>query len=105
MKPKCPYCGQRMDKDIELPPMSARKIRVYKTVAAAGDKGIMSNDLLVRMYDDDEWPTPGGGVVLRVQVCELNKILAGYNQRIVGRRSNGYRLTTLERANNGRQNK
>lgn len=94
-----------MNKDIELPPMSARTLRVYKNVAAAGDKGIMPKDLLVRMYDDDEWPTPGGSTVLRVQICELNKVLAEYDQRIVGRRTAGYRLTSLKKDHNDRQSK
>lgn len=105
MKPKCPYCGKFMDKDIVLPPMSARTLRVYRAVAAAGDNGIMAKDLLVRMYDDEEWPTPGGPTVLRVQICELNKILADYNQRIVGRRTAGYRLTTFKKDHNDRQGK
>lgn len=92
MKAKCPYCGGPINGEAALPPMSSRMLRVYRTIAAAGHKGIMPIDLIPRMYDEDEWPTPGGGVVLRVQICGINKLIAPLNQRIVGKRSTGYRL-------------
>lgn len=83
MKHKCPYCGGPLEKDPDLPVMRQRWMRIYKTAASAGPHGIPATDLLVRMYADEEWPTPGGNTVLRVQIHEINKRIAPYHQRIV----------------------
>lgn len=84
-----------------IPQMSVRMQRVYDAVAGAGPKGIPTNDLIARMYGHDEWPTPGGCVVIRVQVCYINKLIAPLNQRIVGKRGIGYRLISTKGERNG----
>ena len=89
----CPYCKQPIDSDIaNLPRMSARRFRIFKTLLDAGSEGMARDDLLVRMYDEDEWPTAGGETVLRVHIHELNKLLAPQRMYIEGRRMGNYRL-------------
>ena len=73
--------------------MSKRKRLIYDAIVAAGPEGIMPHTILKTIYGDQL--TKGGGVVLRVQICELNKILAKIGQRIKGRRSTGYCLENL----------
>lgn len=94
MSDKCPYCGGPLTGAAALPVMSHRKINIYNAVAQAGSTGIPSNDLVNKMFSD--WPEvpPSGYGMLRTSICELNKIIAPLNQRIVGRRMVGYRLTT-----------
>lgn len=105
MKRSCPYCGGPLSGDAVLPKMSGRALRIYKTLVAAGPAGVKTPDLLVRMYAEEEWPTPGGNTVLRVQVHNLNKILASHGQHIVwhseyGRKDGGYRLISTEQEYN-----
>lgn len=95
IKYKCPYCGQETEKALHLE-LKQRERRIYNAVLNAGDKGISPQDLLVRMYADDEWPTPGGPVVLRVQIHYLNNILKQYGQHIDGDKSHGYRLVSTK---------
>lgn len=94
----CPYCKQPMSGEMSIPPMRPRMMRIYKATLEAGTHGITPEDLLVRMYDDGEWPTPGGPVVLRVQICEMNKILGTVDQRIVSAHRGRYRLMSLKEA-------
>ncbi len=81
MNYKCPHCGSIVEREIVLPPMNLRRRRIYKAVAAAGEDGISVTKLLRRMYDGAQ-PTPGGKVVLRVAVYELNKVLLPLQRRI-----------------------
>jgi DNA-binding winged helix-turn-helix (wHTH) protein len=93
----CPYCKQPIDSEVaNLPRMSERRLRIFKTLLEAGPEGITRDDLLVRMYDEDEWPTPGGTTVLRVNIHEINRLIAPQNLYIEGRRMGGYRLVHLE---------
>ena len=93
---KCPYCNGEIDNEIEIPRMSARMERVYKAVLASGTGGISPQDLLVRMYAEEEWPTPGGGTVLRVQIHAINKKIASINQRITNWHRGNYRLVATK---------
>ena len=100
----CPYCKQPSASDIaNLPRMSARRFRVFRALLDAGSEGIARDDLLVRMYDTDEWPTPGGETVLRVHIHELNKILEPQRMFIEGRRMGNYRLVHLHEDNNAKE--
>ena len=80
----CPYCGYPINKEFYLPPMSLRKRRIFAAVAEAGENGIPLAKLLQRMYAEQE-PTPSAPGVLRVQVCELNRILHTFQRQIQGR--------------------
>jgi hypothetical protein len=68
-------------------------MRIYDAVVAAGKAGVSSANLLAIFYGDKK-PPPGGPIVLRVNIHELNKVLADNNQRITGRQ--GYRLASLK---------
>lgn len=92
----CPYCKQPLHGEMAIPPLKPRMKRIYKAMLEAGTEGITPEDLLVRMYDDGEWPTPGGPVVLRVQICEMNKALETIGQRIVSAHRGRYRLMHVE---------
>lgn len=94
MKHLCPYCKQQMSGDVTLPFLRPRKMRIYRAVLESGPEGIATDDLLARMYAEDEWPTPGGYQVLRVMICEINKVLNG--QRIVNAFRGRYRLINLD---------
>ena len=86
MKDVCPYCKHEITEEPALPPLRPRKRRIYQAVLEAGPAGISPEDLLVRMYGETEWPTPGGPQVMRVMICEMNKALEPYGQRISSRR-------------------
>jgi hypothetical protein len=60
--------------------MSSRQRSIYDAVAKGGNMGIKT-EKLVSVIDSNG---PGGGIVLRVQVHELNKKLAKLDQRIKG---------------------
>lgn len=72
--------------------MSDRQQKVYWAVAHGGPKGKPTRDLLKAMYHPAD-PGPGGGIVLRVQIHELNKKLASVGQEIRGA-GGSYRLYT-----------
>lgn len=91
----CPYCKRPMNQAMSFPPMRPRKQRIYQAVLEAGPRGIAPDDLLVRMYGDDEWPTPGGPAVLRVMICEMNKVLKSQGQRIMSVYRGRYSLVHL----------
>lgn len=80
--------------------MRLRWQRIYEAVLGAGPEGISSDDLLVRMYADNEWPTPGGFVVLRVSICDMNKILKPYDQRIINAFRKRYKLINTKESKN-----
>lgn len=96
MKTICPYCKQPMSLKPTVPPMRMRWQRIYQAVLEAGPDGISTDDLLVRMYADDEWPTPGGFTVLRVSICDINKRLEPYDQKIVNAFRKRYLLVNLK---------
>lgn len=77
---RCPYCRQPLDGMVAIPPMSGRQRTIYDAVTQAGNAGIRTTEL-VKLIDSIG---PGGGVVLRVQVHELNKKLKVIRQRIKG---------------------
>lgn len=76
----CPYCRQPLKGDLALPRMSARQRTIYDAVVGAGNMGIRT-ERLVSLIDSNG---PGAGIVLRVQVHELNKKLLSVRQRIRG---------------------
>lgn len=86
----CPYCHNQTDEPAPPPLLRPRKMRVYHAVVQSGTDGITPEDLLVRMYADDEMPTPGGPQVLRVMISEMNKVLwqKPWRQRISARNGN-----------------
>jgi hypothetical protein len=92
----CPYCKGKISDEPELPRLSARMARIYRAVAAAGEKGISPSDLLVRMYADEEWPTPAGAGIMRVQIHEINKRIQSINQHITNWHRGNYRLVQIK---------
>lgn len=92
----CPYCKGPLSEEAALPPMRPRWKRIYDAVVAAGPNGISTEDLLVRMYADDEMPTPGGFTVLRVSICEINKVLRATGQKVINAYRGCYRLIATE---------
>ncbi len=80
MTTSCPYCHQKLTGAIALPRMSGRQRAIYDAVAKAANIGIKT-ERLVDLIDSNG---PGGPVVLRVQVHELNKKLTEVKQRIRG---------------------
>lgn len=98
MKLVCPYCNQPVaGLPLTIPVMRYRWRRVYLAVVKAGVEGIETEDLLVRMYADDEMPTAGGWTVLRGVVHGINKLIEPepYRQRITGWPRGRYRLVSL----------
>jgi len=69
-----------MSGDLALPLMSDRQRIIYNAVAKAGNTGIRTKEL-VELIDSNG---PGANIVLRVQICELNKKLSSLYQRIKG---------------------
>jgi hypothetical protein len=92
MMSNCPYCGEPLKGDVLTPEMSLRQQRIYTAVLHAGPDGIPTKDLLLQMYNSKQAPTPGGGIVLRVQINKINELLHPVGQRIIGRQLKGYRL-------------
>lgn len=102
MKPKCPYCGAALGDVATIPEMSRRQDRVYCAVIASGRDGIHPEKLLLKMYDKDQAPTPGGSVVLRVIVHEINKKISAIGQRIISRPYKKYRLISTRGERRGK---
>lgn len=92
----CPFCKQGMDDVVDIPRMSARMERVYRAVVESGPAGIDPKNLLVKMYADEEWPTPGGGTVLRVVIHDINERISSINQRITNWHRGNYRLVKIK---------
>jgi hypothetical protein len=85
-----------MSGEMALPILRPRWMRIYRACLEAGADGISSEDLLVRMYADDEWPTPGGNTVMRVCIHEINQIIAERSERIINQFRGRYRLVHVE---------
>lgn len=85
----CPYCKSPLKGKQAFPILPPRQLRIYDAVVAAGRDGLFKEDLLKILYDGKKIP-PGGPIVLRVTIHELNKAIKSLDQRIVGR--HGYRL-------------
>ena len=79
----CPYCKRILKGKIELPYLPPRQRLIYDEVSASGRDGILPVDLLRKMYGDKH-PPPGGRIVMRVQVYELNKKISSLGQHIKG---------------------
>lgn len=92
----CPYCKAPLSGKAALPPMRMRWQRIYDAVLEAGPEGISTDDLLIKMYAENEWPTPGGFTVLRVSICDINKVLKPCGQRIINAFRKRYKLIGLE---------
>jgi hypothetical protein len=94
---KCPYCGGELLVDEpRLPRLTPRQYRIYQTLLNAGPNGMGNKDLAVRMLADEEWPTPGIMISLRVRIHELNKRIASMGQRVVSYKYGTYVLKHLE---------
>lgn len=78
----CPYCGSRVA-NIEPLPLSRRQSIIYREVASAGESGIEPEDLIEAVWG--KRPTKGADIMLRVQIHELNKVLADYGKRVVAK--------------------
>lgn len=96
MKIVCPYCKQEMTGEVALPPLRPRWQRIYDALLQAGPQGMKPEDLQVRMYAEDEFPTPGGATVLRVSICDMNKKLRGFRQQIINWHRGCYRLVSTK---------
>lgn len=91
----CPYCGGPLKGAAALPSMSKRQGIIYDMVLTSANHGCSHEQLLNAIYEGKKQP-PGAGIVLRVSIHELNKIIQSLNQRIASRRSVGYVLTTIK---------
>ena len=87
---RCPYCNQKLTGSLAIPSMSVRQRKIYDAVVSAGKDGISQGDLLHVMYD--KIIPPGGQVVMRVNVHEINKLIKELGQRIRCQRYGKYRL-------------
>jgi len=70
----CPYCGGKLK----------------------GGRDGVDKHLLLEIMCGDKKPTSDGNIMLRVQICELNDVIAHLKQRIVARRNMGYFLVAAE---------
>lgn len=95
---KCPYCGGELTGSETVPVMNWRRDRIYTAVAAAGRVGVSADELIGLMYRKGQTRTPGAAMVLRVQICEINKTLknSGILQRIKAGAPNGYHLAAVK---------
>jgi len=92
----CPYCGGLYKGELpEIPKMTRRQRRIYDAVVLAGDDGILPSDLVKIMVDGDRI-TREANQVLRVNICYLNKCIAGLNQHIKGSKEYGYHLVRIK---------
>ena len=91
----CPYCKTPLKGEAALPEMSQRQDVIYDSLAGAGHKGMSKDDLLRCIYSDDDIP-PGGPIVMRVQIHEINKKLKPLHQRIIAKRGFGYVLISTK---------
>ena len=86
----CPYCGTTYHSTYPPPALSNRQRDIYAAVAAGGPRGIPTKNLISVVYGDD--PPGSAGVVLRVNIFEINRKIKDRGQRIKGRRDVGYFL-------------
>lgn len=87
---QCPYCGSVYNSTHPPLSMSQRQREIYTAVAAGGPRGIPTKQLISVIYGDD--PPGSAGVVLRVNIFEINRKIKDRGQRIKGRREIGYFL-------------
>jgi hypothetical protein len=92
---KCPYCGSQIEGRMAMPRLSARQVRIYDAVAAAGPDGISAESLLKKMYNGEK-QTAGSNVVMRVTIHYMNARLTEIGQRVQGGIGGRYRLTSLK---------
>jgi hypothetical protein len=71
--------------------MSKRMTRIYNAVAAAGPDGVEIESLIEIMRDNKPKRKAHYGV-LRVNIHEINRLLAKSDQRISASRRGAYRL-------------
>lgn len=100
MKARCPYCGGPLNGIAALPQVSKRKLNIYQAVLAAGPLGIRSADLTRAMFSTEHIPKSGYGM-MRVQLCELNKLLIPRGEMIRGKRRGTYRFCSTKRNRHG----
>ena len=81
----CPACKQPMRHQRCGVFLSPLKTSMFDLVQRAGEAGISKDELMQELYRDG--PMPGSGAI-KVHLCQINKVLAGTNRRIVseGRR-------------------
>lgn len=91
----CPYCHAPLKGAAALPPMSKRQAIIYDMVLTSAHHGCSHKQLLDGIYEGKNQP-PGAGIVLRVAVHELNKLLIPVHQRVAGRRGIGYVLVSTK---------
>src|SRR5437879_534492 len=88
----CPFCGSEYERPLAYTHLSGRQRDIYEAVVAAGPRGLSVPKLLAVVYGSDV-PKSGWGV-LRVAIFEINRKIAKFDQKIKGRRSIGYVLTS-----------
>lgn len=99
---KCPYCAGPLDEPLaRLPAMRARRRRIYMAVLQAGPEGVQTSKLMAEMYEAGRTPTKGAYAMLRVNVCEMNKTLAAFGQKITGKPYGRYRLISTTGESSG----
>lgn len=98
---KCPYCGNDLPEQMQIPVMSERMLRVYKTVAASGPKGVKSVNLIDHLYEFGRKPAKSANGQLRKVIHEMNKVLAAVNQRVMAHPYRRYRLYSTDGETNG----
>lgn len=103
MTATCPYCKSPMEGEAAVPRMSARMMRIYNTLLAAGPEGVPTAELIARMYADDEWPTPGGYAVLRGRIHLMNRKLIPHGQHIINWQRGRYRLVSVKDGDRGKK--
>lgn len=88
----CPCCGTDLGTELKHSPVafSKRQQFIYDTVKAAGADGISTKKLVNAVYKNK--PSKGAGVVVRVQIHEMNRFLEPFKQKIASVRDRGYFL-------------
>ena len=88
----CPYCKRPLKGDLAVPHLSKRQRIVYNAVVESSGEGARRDDLLKAIGSVG----PGGPIVLRVQVHEINKKIAAIKQRIKGSGGSYWLINTGE---------
>lgn len=87
----CPYCGTMLSSEPSIPPMSKRRRTIYDNVSASGSDGVTVSDLVTAVFPSSDIPRSAFGMV-RVQICEINKIIGQNGQKITAIPKGAYRL-------------
>jgi len=90
----CPYCGTQLSSEPYIPTMSKRKRRIYDSISAAGADGMTADDIIGVVFESSGIPRSAYGMV-RVQICEINKIISENGQKISGIPKGSYKLISL----------